>query len=227
MYRNICNKEDFGYEITPTIFTLKGDEKKLIKQVKHKEEAENAKKAGELGVGPKIYHVETCVSQEKKPKFSIEQQRQRARGIRIPEDEIQYDVKEKETHFIVMEKIKGHELRKEEVDEKIDEIYENYSRLFDNGIYLLDMARQNTLIEKHSGKVFLIDYEFLDHSENPEKKPNNLCVIFYSIKNYIKVEAEAGVEAEVEEEKTNEKPIKTTKNNKIKYNKIKKFTDNI
>jgi hypothetical protein len=168
MYKGICSEEDFGDEITPTIFTLKGDNNKWIKRVKHREEAENAKRAGELGIGPTIYHIETCIHREKKPKFSINQQRQRARGISIPEDEIMYDVKEKESHFMVMEKIKGHELRKEEVDEKIDEIYEKYSTLFENGIYLLDMARQNTLIDD-TDRVYLIDYEFLDQSDNPEK----------------------------------------------------------
>lgn len=165
MDESICSQEKyfFGKSIADAINEVKNDKSKLIKQIKNRKEADVSKQAGELGVGPKIYDIITCIHTEKKPKYNATQQRKRARGETIPPEEIQYETKEKEMNYMVMQNIDGHELRKEEVDDKIDEIYDKYSLLFENGIELLDMARQNTMIDK-SGRVYLIDYE---HTTTP------------------------------------------------------------
>jgi tRNA A-37 threonylcarbamoyl transferase component Bud32 len=56
-----------------------------------------------------------------------------------------------------MQKIQGHNLNKDEVNKYIDQIYDKYSILCENGIFLHDIERSNIMISKTN--VYLIDYE--------------------------------------------------------------------
>lgn len=147
---------DKGKEIYGTINKIYEDKNNsniLIKQIgpeynffnylsrKIENEANAAKIAYKLDIGPKIFYSTICI------------------------DPTDY---EKIIGYIVMEKIHGKTIENEsEIDFYIDEIFNKINLLYDNNIYYNDIHVNNFMIDNKTKNIYIIDYgELCDPDES-------------------------------------------------------------
>lgn len=153
-----------GEEIHPKICLLEGDDSKVIKLNITREELDMNIKASKLGIAPKVYDYYDDIIEDKIPKYTSIQNRNKIMGNVIPENEIKYIIKRTVQLNMISDRIDGHELRKNEILIFINSIYDRYLTLYNNGINYIDFSYKNILIENKTNRVFIIDYEHLNSS---------------------------------------------------------------
>jgi serine/threonine protein kinase len=180
-YNDQSGKDTYtlGEHAFPGIYADKNDPDVLIKIIRDKGEYELAKYLAHNDFVPKVYGFFNCTNTESIAKYSIKQQRIKARNFSNPGKkpeplgDISYESKDTNVMYMVMEKIDGNSLGEQDLSNHIDEIYRLYNILADKGITLDDLAARNIILSD-KGKIYLIDFEpvytTITHSSIPLDK---------------------------------------------------------
>lgn len=165
-YNDQSGKDTYtlGKHAFPGIYADKSDPDVLIKIIRDKGEFELANYLAYNDFVPKVYGFFNCTNTESIAKYSIKQQRIKARNFsnpgKTPEPlgDITYESKDTNIIYMVMERIHGNSLGEQDLSNHIDEIYRLYNILADKGITLDDLAARNIILS-NEGKIYLIDFE--------------------------------------------------------------------
>lgn len=158
------DKYTLGELAFPGIYTDKEKPDVLIKIIRDKREYELAKYLAFNDFVPKVHGYFSCTNSESIAKYTFKQQRIKASNYSHPEKspkslgKISYESNDKLIRYMVMERIDGFSLGKQDLPNNIDEIYRLYNILADKGITLDDLAARNIILSKQ-GKIYFIDFE--------------------------------------------------------------------